>query len=303
MSATKTPVEVEGKALTLSNLDKVLYPAVALTKRDVLRYYTAIGPVLLPHLAGRPVTFKRAPDGMAGGAFFEKHVPRGAPGWLKTITVPAKDVEGSKGNGEIIFPAISDLASLVWAANLAALELHVPMWRIGPKGVPRRPDLLVFDLDPGAPADITQCCQVALLLREDLERDGFEPLAKTSGSKGLQLYARLPVRGGPRSSSDYAHDVARRLEATHASLVTSVMRKELRRAKVLIDWSQNNPSKTTVAPYSLRLTDDATVSTPISWDEVTAAAAGDAAQQVRFSTDDVLERVGRLGDLFAPLHD
>ena len=192
MSATKTPVEVEGKALTLSNLDKVLYPAVALTKRDVLRYYTAIGPVLLPHLAGRPVTFKRAPDGMAGGAFFEKHVPRGAPGWLKTITVPAKDVEGSKGNGEIVFPAISDLASLVWAANLAALELHVPMWRIGPKGTPRRPDLLVFDLDPGAPTSPS-----AARWRSSSERTS----SATASSRSPRPAARKASSSTPASRS------------------------------------------------------------------------------------------------------
>jgi len=288
--AERITVEVEGRQLSLSNLDKVLYPETGFTKGEVIDYYTRIAPVLLPHLAGRPLTVKRYPNGVDGAFFFEKNAPRGTPKWVRTVTLP---VPGSTMDRETIdFVVVEELATLVWLANLAALELHVPQWHVEGRSKKPHTDLIVFDLDPGAPADIRQCAEVAGWVRDVLVEDGLTPVAKTSGSKGMQVSAPISV-GSAADTSRYAQDVAQRLEAEHPKLVVSRMAKNLRGGKVFVDWSQNNPAKTTVAPYSLRARPTPTVSTPLHWDEV---AAG---QVLRFTAPEVLDRVAEDGDAFA----
>jgi bifunctional non-homologous end joining protein LigD len=289
-------VDVDGRTLRLSNLDKVLYPDAGVTKSEVIRYYTCIAPVLLPHLAGRPLTVKRYPNGVEGSFFFEKNAPRGTPDWVRTARLP---VPGStKDRDEIDFVLVDELATLVWLANLAALELHTPQWRVGRRGKVYGADQLVLDLDPGPPATVVECCQVALLLRDLLVADGLAPVAKTSGSKGLQVYAAVAEAPAERTSA-YAHELARRLEQERPELVVSRMTKALRPGKVLVDWSQNNAAKTTVSVYSLRARPTPTVSTPVTWDEVAAAADG---APLVFTSEDVLARI-QDGDLFAPLLD
>ena len=288
--ADRVTVEVEGRRLSLSNLGKVLYPETGFTKGEVIDYYTRIAPVLLRHLAGRPLTVKRYPNGVDAAFFFEKNAPRGTPSWVRTVTLP---VPGSTMDRETIdFVVVEELATLVWLANLAALELHVPQWQVVDGQNAPRTDQLVFDLDPGAPADIRQCCEVALSVRELLDADGITASAKTSGSKGMQVSAAVSV-ASPGETSRYAQHIAQRLEAAHPKLVVSRMAKSLRRGKVFVDWSQNNPAKTTVAPYSLRARPLPTVSTPVSWDEVAAK------QALRFTAPEVLERVATDGDEFA----
>ncbi|MCW2778898.1 MAG: ATP-dependent ligase [Frankiales bacterium] len=287
----KVTVDVEGRQLTLTNLDKVLYPEVGFTKGQVLDYYTRIAPVLLPHLADRALTRKRYPDGVEGQVFFEKNAPRGTPEWVRTATLPSPG--SSKGRETIDYTVVEDLAGLVWTANLAALELHVHQWKVGAGTA----DLLVLDLDPGPPATVVECCEVALLLRPVLEADGLVPLAKTSGSKGMQLYARVDGLTSAQTS-DYAKGLAQRFEASHPDLVLSRMTRAIRGGKVLVDWSQNSAAKTTVCVYSLRARERPTVSTPVTWDEVAACTAP---EDLVFTSDDVLERVGEHGDLFSPL--
>jgi len=283
----KIVVEVEGRQLALSNLDKVLYPD-GFTKGQVLDYYTRIAPVLLPHLADRPLTLKRWPDGVQGHSFFEKNAPSYRPEWLRTETLPSPG--STKKRESIDYAVIEELAALVWVANLATLELHTPMWRVGGGG----PDLLVFDLDPGPGTSIVECCEVALLLRPLLEAEGLTPIAKTSGSKGMQVYARTHVP----DTSTYAKELAQRLEKERPQLVVHRMAKALRPGKVLVDWSQNNPAKTTVSVYSLRARDTPTVSTPLTWQEVETCSS---ATELVFTSDDVLGRVEAQGDLFGPL--
>jgi len=290
------PVTVEGRRLRLSNLDKVLYPEVGFAKGEVIDYYTRVAPVLLPHLAGRPLTVKRYPNGVEGAFFFEKNAPRGTPDWVRTARLPAPG--SSKDRDEIDYVVVDELATLVWLANLAALELHTPQWRVGPRGGARAADQLVLDLDPGPPATVAECCAVALLLRDLLVADGLAPVAKTSGSKGLQLYAAVQESPAQRTS-DYARRLAQRLEQDRGDLVVSRMTKSLRPGKVLVDWSQNNAAKTTVSVYSLRARPQPTVSTPVSWDEV--AEAAERRTRLVFTADDVLARVDEHGDLFAPL--
>jgi bifunctional non-homologous end joining protein LigD len=288
-ASEKITVDVDGRHLTLSNLAKVLYPEAGYTKGEVIDYYTRIAPVLLPHLTDRPLTIKRYPNGVDGGFFFEKNAARGTPDWVRTVTLP---VPGSTKDRETIdFLVVEELATLVWLANLAALELHVPQWQVAKRARTPRTDLVVFDLDPGPPAGIVECCEVAVRLRAVLEEDGLTPFAKTSGSKGMQVSA--PVRvDDPGRPSKYAHAVARRLERDDPDLVVSRMTKSLRPGKIFVDWSQNNPAKTTVAPYSLRAKDTPTVSTPLTWDEV---AAG---EHLSFTAGEVLDRVAERGDLF-----
>jgi bifunctional non-homologous end joining protein LigD len=300
-----TVTEVDGKRLTLTNLDKVLYPDAGFTKGDVISYYVRIAPVLLPHLQGRPVTFVRFPDGVDGQSFFEKRVPKRAPEWLRSIDVPSgrRAQEGRASAGQrvpIHAPAIGDLPSLVWAANRAALELHVPLWRSTHPAEYGPFDQMVFDLDPGAPATIVDCCRVAALLVPSLAEAGHATvLAKTSGSKGLQLYVPLdPARPGGSVRED-ARAFAAAAERAHGDLVVSNMRRHLRPGKVFIDWSQNVPAKTTVAAYSLRARAWPTVSTPVTMDEVAACAEAGDPDLLRFVAPDVLDRVERLGDLFA----
>jgi bifunctional non-homologous end joining protein LigD len=287
-------VEVEGRVLKLSNLDKVLYPETGLTKGEVIAYYTGVAPVLLPHLAGRPLTVKRYPNGVEGMFFFEKNASRGKPDWVRTARLPAPG--STKNRDENDYIVVEELATLVWLANLAALELHTPQWKVGPRHGVHGADQLVLDLDPGPPATVVECAQVALALRELLVADGLEPVAKTSGSKGMQVYAAVADTPAERTSA-YAHELARRLERERPELVVSRMTKSLRPGKVLVDWSQNNAAKTTVSVYSLRARPTATVSTPVTWDEVEATAAG---SPLSFTQADVLERVAD-GDLFAPL--
>jgi bifunctional non-homologous end joining protein LigD len=288
--SAKTSVEVGGRKLALSNLDKVLYPAHGFTKGEVIDYYARVAPVLLPHLGGRPATRKRYPDGVDGPSFFEKNAPSHTPEWVRRVELPTPG-----GSRETLdFVVVDDLPTLVWLANLAALELHVPQWRVGPRGGAREPDLLVFDLDPGPPAGLDAVREVAVLLRELLDGDGLESFPKTSGRKGMHLYVPIEETSDERTSA-YAREAAQRLEKEHKDLVVSRMDKKLRRGKVFVDWSQNNRHKTTVAPYSLRAAEEPCVSTPVTWDEV---EGGDS---LRFLPDDVLERVDEHDDLLAPL--
>lgn len=289
MSA-KTRVEVDGTRLVLSNLDKILYPEHGFTKGEVIDYYARIAPVMLPHIAGRPSTRLRYPEGVDGQSFFEKNAPPHTPGWVRTAHLPTPG--GSRDS--IDFVIIDDLRTLVWSANLAALELHVPQWRVGPRGGAHEPDLLVFDLDPGPPAGLEAAREVAVLLRELLDDDGLRSFPKTSGRKGLHLYVPIAESSDERTSA-YAKEAAQRLEKDHQDLVVSRMDKQLRRGKVFVDWSQNNRHKTTVAPYSLRAAEEPYVSTPVTWDEI----EGDV--ELRFGPDDVRARVERDGDLLEPL--
>jgi bifunctional non-homologous end joining protein LigD len=290
---TKVAVHVDGRTLTLTNLAKILYPRTGFTKAEVLDYYQRVAPVLLPHIASRPLTLKRYPEGVDGEAFFQKHVTEHRPDWIRTARIPSESSRG-RGAGPVTYLVVDDLPALIWAANLAGLELHVPQWRM--PGI-RRPDLLVFDLDPGAPANIVDCCRVAEDLRPLLEAEGLAPLAKTSGGKGLQLYAAISGVTSEQAS-DQARAFAERLERDQPRRVTSRMTKALRTGKVLIDWSQNNGSKTTVAPYSLRARESPTVSTPVTWAEVSSCRQP---QDLFFAAETTLDRVARHGDLFAPL--
>jgi bifunctional non-homologous end joining protein LigD len=305
-AADKIGVQVDGRDLTLTNLAKVLYPADGFTKAEVLDYYQRISVVLLPHAAGRPMTLKRYPDGVGGESFFAKHAPAGRPEWVRTEAIVSSSSRSRAPGEPIEYVVLDDLPSLMWAANLAALELHVPMWRFpapaagGAAPAPEHglePDLLVFDLDPGAPATVVDCCRVAEALRPVLAEAGLDALPKTSGGKGLQLYARISGKNAEQASA-LAKDFAERLEREQPRLVVSRMTRSLRPGKVLIDWSQNNGSKTTVAPYSLRAREHPTVSTPVTWDEV--AACRETAD-LFFTAPDVLARLEEHGDLFAPL--
>jgi bifunctional non-homologous end joining protein LigD len=329
--ADKIAVQVDGRPLALTNLAKVLYPADGFTKAEVLDYYQRISPVLLPHIAGRPMTLRRFPHGVGDLSFFEKHAPAHRPDWLRAEEVVSHSSRSRSPGETISYLVIDDLPSLIWVVNLAALELHVPMWRFpgsdsgsgsgsgsdsgsgsgsgsdsdsgsGPVAAAEpygaaEPDLLVFDLDPGAPATIVECCRVAEELRPALEADGLRPLPKTSGGKGLQLYAPLSGRTAEQAS-ELALGYAQRFERELPRLVVSRMTKSARPGKVLIDWSQNNGAKTTIAPYSLRARDLPTVSTPVTWDEVAACRA---VADLTFTAPDVLARVETHGDLFAAL--
>jgi bifunctional non-homologous end joining protein LigD len=302
MAAQKVTVEVEGRRLGLSNLDKVLYPESGTAKAEVIDYYTQIAPVLLPHLTDRPLTRKRWPDGVAAPSFFEKNAPRGTPPWVRTVTLPSPG--SSRDRETMTYVVCDDLPTLVWLANLAVLEMHVPQWRVdGDEPLP--PDRLVVDLDPGAPATVIECCQVALLLAQELADDGLLAYPKTSGSKGMQMYVPLNGKAEVNDVHAYARRLAEQLEKKEPRLVVSRMEKRLRGGKVLVDWSQNNAAKTTVAPYSLRGREHPTVSTPVTWDEVERAARSNAKSRLplRFDDRDVLARVDELGDLTAPLHE
>jgi bifunctional non-homologous end joining protein LigD len=302
MAAQKVTVQVDGRKLALSNLDKVLYPDAGTAKAEVVDYYTRIAPVLLPHLTDRPLTRKRWPDGVAAASFFEKNAPRGTPSWVRTVTLPSPG--SSRDRETVTYVVCNDLPTLVWLANLAVLEMHVPQWKVDGKR-PLNPDRLVVDLDPGAPATVIECCQVALLLAEALADDGLLAYPKTSGSKGMQMYVPLDSKAPVDTVHGYARELAERLEKEQPRLVVSRMEKRVRRGKVLVDWSQNNAAKTTVAPYSLRGREQPTVSTPVTWEEVERAARSTARTRLplRFDDRDVLARVEELGDLTAPLHE
>ncbi len=291
-------VDVEGRTLKISNLAKVLYPRTGTTKGEVLSYYAQIAPVMLPHLKDRAVTRIRWPHGVDDMSFFEKNIPGGTPSWVRTATVPTTGSRSGKGDSEITFPVIDDLATLTWLVNLAALELHVHQWTVARNGRPRNADRLVIDLDPGEPAGLHECCRVALLVSDALEERGLTPKPVTSGSKGVHLYADLPQRLPSDQSTALAKQVAEELEKEHPKLVTATMTKARRSGKVFLDWSQNSGSKTTISPYSLRGKERPYVATPLGWDEIEAGAEDpDGLEQLRF--DEVLERVEEYGDLFA----
>jgi bifunctional non-homologous end joining protein LigD len=286
-------VEVDGRTLRISNLDKVMYPSTGTTKGEVLHYYAQVAPVLLPHLADRAVTRIRWPNGTSEGQFFEKNLPSGAPGWLRSVTVPST---GSRGGGDrIVFPVIEGLADLTYFANLASLELHVHQWTVGRNGRPRNPNRLVIDLDPGAPAGLAECCRVALMVREKLADRGLSAAPVTSGSKGLHLYAALPGRLNADEVRDRAQRIAQELTREHPDLVLWKMTKSLRPGKVFLDWSQNTGAKTTISPYSLRGKDRPYVAAPRTWAEVEEGAEEGLSQ---LQLDEVLSRVESDGDVF-----
>jgi len=291
----KAELVVEGKKLAVSNLNKVLYPKVGFTKGQVIDYYIRIAPVLLPHLRDRPLTMKRYPNGVDAEFFYEKNGPSHRPKWVQTAKV------WSEGNNRIMHYCLAqDLPTLVWAANLADLELHTSLAK---KKDVARPTMMVFDLDPGAPADIVQCCQVGLWLRDLLTKMKLKAFAKTSGSKGLQVYVPLNTSATFDRTKDLSRALAQHLEGEHGSLVTSNMSKALRKGKVFVDWSQNDEHKTTICVYSLRAKEEPTVSTPVTWDEVAYCLKRKKADLLRFRSDKTSSRVEKMGDLFAPVEE
>lgn len=291
--ATKTLVKVAGEELTLSNLDKVFYPATGFTKGEMLDYYLKVAPFLLPHLAGRPVTLKRYPDGAADDFFYQKECPAHRPAFVPTAPVWS---EGNQRN--VNFCLLEDVPSLLWAANIAALELHTSLSLAADTATPT---MLVFDLDPGPPATIVDCAQVALWLKTVFDHHDLQSFPKTSGSKGLQVYVPLNTKTGYDRTKPFARALAQLLEKQHPAAVVSLMTKKLRTGKVLVDWSQNDEHKTTVCVYSLRARPRPTVSTPVTWQEVEAAWKMREPELLTFEAGAVLARLDRLGDLFAPV--
>ena len=293
MASKPEVVEIEGKHLSLTNLDKVLYPATGFTKGQVIDYYARIAPVLLPHLKEHPLTLKRYPGGVDQEYFFEKNATKHRPDWVKTVPV------WSEGNQrDVNYILANDLPTLVWTANLAAIELHPSLSLAKNIMCPRS---IVFDLDPGAPANIVQCCQVGIWLRDIFEHFGLQSFPKTSGSKGLQVYVPLNSPTSYDVTKPFAHALARLLENEHRDFVVSDMKKELRVGKVFVDWSQNDEHKTTISVYSLRAREHPTVSTPVKWEEVEQALKKKDATLLVFEAGQVLDRVQKMGDLFAPL--
>ena len=287
-----TIVEVQGRKLSLTNLDKILYPAAGFTKGQVVDYYVRIAPVLVPHLAGRPLTMKRYPGGVDQEYFFEKNAPMHRPDWVKTAPV------WSEGNKRTInYLLANDLPTLVWIANLASIELHPSLSLSTDITVPT---MIVFDLDPGPPANIVQCAQVGLWVREIFDHFGLQSFPKTSGSKGLQIYVPLNTKTTYEQTKAFAHALARLLEHEHPELVVSDMKKAVRTNKVFVDWSQNDQHKTTISVYSLRAREHPTVSTPVTWEEVEQARKKKDAGRLVFEANDVLARVEKIGDLFEP---
>jgi bifunctional non-homologous end joining protein LigD len=285
-----TIVEVQGRKLSLTNLDKILYPATGFTKGQVVDYYVRIAPALVPHLAGRPLTMKRYPGGVDQEYFFEKNAPMHRPDWVKTAPV------WSEGNKRTInYLLANDLPTLVWIANLASIELHPSLSLSTDITVPT---MIVFDLDPGPPANIVQCAQVGLWVREIFDHFGLQSFPKTSGSKGLQIYVPLNTKTTYEQTKAFAHALARLLEHEHPELVVSDMKKAVRTNKVFVDWSQNDQHKTTISVYSLRAREHATVSTPVTWEEVEQALKKKDAGRLVFEAKDVLARVEKMGDLF-----
>ncbi|MDB6137267.1 MAG: ATP-dependent ligase [Verrucomicrobiaceae bacterium] len=290
--SVKTQLKVGSKNVEVSNLDKVLYPATGFTKGQMIDYYVNIAPVLLPHLKARPITLKRYPDGVDGMFFYEKQRPSHAPEWIETVDV-------GKSDGEIIhYCMINSLPALVWAANLANLEFHPFLHRATAL---LKPTSLVFDLDPGEGTDIIQCCEVALWIKSMFDALNLESFAKTSGSKGLQMVVPLNTATSYEKTKPFAHAVAQALEQRFPKAVVSKMQKELRKGRVLVDWSQNDDHKTTVGVYSLRAKQSPTVSTPVEWEEVEKAYKGKKAAALSFNFAAALKRVEKLGDLFAPV--
>lgn len=273
MAGGEVRVDVEGRTLTLSNLDKVLYPRTGTTKGEVLNYYAQVAPRILPHLHDRAVTRIRWPHGVEGQSFFEKNAPAGTPSWVRTVTVPTTGSRtADKRAGTLTFPVVDDLATLTWLVNLAALELHVHQWTVDADGTPQGADRIVIDLDPGEPAGLHECCQVALLVRDRLADRGLDAFPVTSGSKGLHLYAGLPEALPSDEATALAKEVAEELQKEQPRMVTASMTKSRRSGRVFLDWSQNSGSKTTICPYSLRGKERPTVASPVGWDEVEEGA-------------------------------
>ena len=289
----KAELVVEGRKLAVSNLDKVLYPKAGFTKGEMIHYYIQIAPVLLPHLKDRPLTMKRYPNGVEAEFFYEKNCPSHRPKWVRTATVWS---EGNQRNMD--YCLAQDLPTLVWAANLADIELHTSLSR---KQDVARPAMMVFDLDPGAPADIVQCCEVGLWLRDILQTMKLKSWAKTSGSKGLQVYVPLNTPVTYDQTKALSRDLAEYLEREHPKLVVSKMAKALRKGKIFVDWSQNDQHKTTICVYSLRAKEQPTVSTPVTWEEVEECARKKKAQLLVFRCEQTVARVEKMGDLFAPI--
>ena len=288
-----TELEVAGRRLEVSNLDKVLYPKVGFTKGQIIDYYIRISPVLLPHLKNRPLTLKRYPNGVEAEFFYEKKCPSHRPKWVDTAKV------WSEGNNrDIHYCMCNYLPTLVWAANLADLELHTSLARF-PKI--QQPTMVVFDLDPGAPANIVQCCQVGVWLREILDELNLESFPKTSGSKGLQVYVPLNTPTNYEITKTFAKGIAERLERDHPEMVVSKMAKALRKGKIFVDWSQNDDHKTTVCVYSLRAKDSPTASTPVMWKEVEATLKSKDPAKLVFEWKETLKRMDKYGDLFDPV--
>jgi bifunctional non-homologous end joining protein LigD len=288
-----TVVEIEGKHLKLSNLEKVLYPATGFTKGQVIDYCARIAPVLLPHLKDKPLTMKRYPGGVNEEFFFEKNAPKHRPEWVKTAPIWSY---GNKRNVNYILA--NDLATLVWIANLASLELH-PSLSLATNI--KCPTMIVFDLDPGAPANIVQCAQVGMWLRKIFEHFGLQSFPKNSGSKGLQIYIPINTPTTYEETKPFAHALARLLEEEHPELVVSDMKKAIRTGKVLVDWSQNDEHKTTISVYSLRARERPTVSTPLKWEEVEKLLKKKDPDLLVFEAPQVLERADKFGDLFEPV--
>jgi bifunctional non-homologous end joining protein LigD len=289
-AAKAVEVEVEGRRLKLSNLDKVFYPAVGFTKGEVIDYYRRIAPALLPHLRDRPLTLKRYPDGVEGQFFYEKQCPSHRPDWIQTVTV--------QNRREIQYCLANDLSTLIWLANLADLELHTSLSRS--KDI-QRPTMMVFDLDPGEPAAILECAQVGLALRDLFRNLGLDCYPKTSGSKGLQVYVPINTPVTYDDTKPFAHAIAMLLEKQLPDLVVSSMKKSIRGGKVLVDWSQNDDHKTTICVYSLRARERPTVSTPVRWEEVEEAFEAKDSARLVFEAETVLERAEADGDVFAPV--
>jgi bifunctional non-homologous end joining protein LigD len=287
----QTQLEIEGKSVPVTNLDKIFYPQTGFTKGQVIDYYIKVSRVLLPHLRDRPITLKRYPDGVRGFFFYEKKCPSHRPRWIKTAHVPKTD-------GAIDYCVMNDLPALVWSANLADLELHTFL-HCAP--ALQRPTALAFDLDPGAPATIVECCQVGLWLQAVFQALKLKSFAKTSGSKGLQIYVPLNTPVTYARTKPFAHALAKLLEEKFPALVVSKMQKSLRSGKVLVDWSQNDDHKTTVCAYSLRAKETPTVSTPVDWKEVAATLQKKDPHRLKFECAAVLKRIKRRGDLFAPV--
>lgn len=290
MSGERGELRVDDRVVTVSNLQKVLYPVTGTTKAEIIEYYARIADVMVPHLAGRCITLKRFPDGVEKDGFFEKRCPKHRPEWVGTAIGP-----GDR-NGEVPYCRMEEPAALVWAANMAALELHVPMALSADLESPRA---VVFDFDPGLPAAMRECCETAVWVRDILESVGMDGWCKTSGSKGLQLYVPLNTPCTHQRAADFALAVGQLLEHQHRDRITTEMARSVRPGKIFVDWSQNARHKTTIGVYSMRARPEPTCSTPVSWDEVEACAAG--GPELRFTFREVLDRVDRLGDLFAPV--
>jgi bifunctional non-homologous end joining protein LigD len=287
----KTELVVAGRTLAVSNLDKVLYPKAGFTKGEVIHYYIQIAPLLLPHLKDRPLTMKRYPNGVDAEFFYEKNCPTHRPNWVKTAKV------WSEGNQrDMHYCLAQDLPTLVWAANLADIELHTSLSR---KSNVARPTMMVFDLDPGAPADIVQCCQVGLWLREILAEMKLKSWAKTSGSKGLQVYVPLNTAVSYDETKELSHALAEYLEREHPELVVSKMAKALRNGIIFVDWSQNDEHKTTICVYSLRAKEQPTASTPVTWKEVEETTKKKDGKRLVFRCEQTLTRADKMGDLNA----